>query len=80
MFVVVFAHNYLLGMANPKAALGPKAARAAALIGTTSGQESPCHMQNIQSQGLGSSTTPAAMFVVVCSTIGSLGMANPRRP
>ena len=47
MFVVVFAHNYLLGMANPKAALGPKAARAAALIGTTSGQESPCHMQNI---------------------------------
>ena len=78
MPIVAFASVYLLKMASPKAALEPKPATAVIFILTTDGWVLPHLVHNIQSQGLGSSATPAPVFVVVCSTIGFFGIVNPK--
>ena len=40
------------------------------LIGPTGGRESPCPPHNIQSQELGSSTSPAPVHIVMFYVIG----------
>ena len=80
LHIVVHVAIGLLWMANPKAALKSKATAAAASIRLTSGQEFHCPLHNLQSQELGSLTTPAPLYIVVCSAVLCGGWPIPMWP
>jgi len=67
--VVAYSAVALNEMTNPKAALESKATAVAASIRPMGSQDFPRPPHNLQSQELGSLTTPAPLYIVVFSAV-----------